>query len=274
MLRTVALGCLLLAAASGADAAGKAKASHILMKDEDALMKVKDDIDAGKATFVEMAKKHSTCPSKNKGGDLGSFGKGAMVKEFEEVVFADSTEVGKVYGPVKTQFGFHLIRVTERDGKKAPEDAEGEKKEKKKKKKKQAPAMISISTQADFREKVLNHQDAFAVEFYSAMCGSCKEFSPIWDAYAKKTPPVRTAKVNIDDKGAMDVAQALGVMEEGIPNVRVFTGADEKGVSILQGNPLSIGELTKKIKEATSDLGKKSKKTGVVKKKNAAAEEL
>jgi peptidyl-prolyl cis-trans isomerase C len=47
-----------------------------------------------------------------KGGDLGNFKKGQMVKEFEEVVFAKDVIAGKVYGPIKTEFGYHLIKVT------------------------------------------------------------------------------------------------------------------------------------------------------------------
>ena len=59
-----------------------------------------------------MAKAHSSFPSGQQGGDLGEFSPGMMVKEFDEVVFRD--EVGKVHGPVKTQFGFHLIEITSR----------------------------------------------------------------------------------------------------------------------------------------------------------------
>ena len=207
------IGCMFLACISTVEAKKKATALHILMKEEDALLKVKEEIDAG-GDFGALAEKHSTCPSGKKGGSLGSFGPGQMVKEFDTVVFDDATELDQVYGPVKTQFGYHLIKVTERDGKKGA--GGGEEKKKKKKKAKKAPAMIEITSQADFKEKVLSHEDVFAVEFFSSMCGSCKEFSPIWAKYAKSTPPVRTAKVNIDDKGGMALAQSLGVMEEGV----------------------------------------------------------
>ena len=100
-------------ASIGAEAASKAKASHILMKDEAALNTVKDQI-AGGASFADMAKEHSTCPSGKSGGDLGSFGPGQMVKEFNDVVFGDDYAVGDVHGPIKTQFGYHLILITER----------------------------------------------------------------------------------------------------------------------------------------------------------------
>jgi len=62
--------------------------------------------------FAEVAKEHSSCPSGRNGGDLGQFGPGQMVKEFDEVVF--NSEVNQVHGPVKTQFGYHLLEITER----------------------------------------------------------------------------------------------------------------------------------------------------------------
>jgi peptidyl-prolyl cis-trans isomerase C len=65
------------------------------------------------ADFAEVAKSYSKCPSGQKGGDLGEFGPGMMVKEFDKVVF--SGNVGEVYGPVQTQFGYHLIEIISRD---------------------------------------------------------------------------------------------------------------------------------------------------------------
>jgi parvulin-like peptidyl-prolyl isomerase len=85
------------------------RASHILVKDEGAAKQLKSQIEGG-ASFEEMAKEHSSCPSKRQGGDLGWFGKGQMVKPFEDAAF--SLNEGKVSDPVKTQFGFHLIKVT------------------------------------------------------------------------------------------------------------------------------------------------------------------
>ena len=91
----------------------KASARHILVATEEKCEELKSQIEAGATDFVACAKKFSQCPSGKQGGDLGSFGPGQMVKEFDEVVF--SGEVGKVLGPVKTQFGYHLIEITKRD---------------------------------------------------------------------------------------------------------------------------------------------------------------
>ncbi len=90
-----------------------ASARHILVNDESKCIDLKEQIDSGKTTFEEVARDHSLCPSGVKGGDLGSFGQGDMVPEFDKVVFND--EVGIVHGPVQTQFGFHLLEVTQRD---------------------------------------------------------------------------------------------------------------------------------------------------------------
>ena len=90
----------------------KAKARHILVKDEKACLDLKQKIEKGES-FSDLAAKHSLCPSGKRGGDLGEFMPGQMVREFDEVVF--SKEVGKTHGPVKTQFGYHLILIDKRD---------------------------------------------------------------------------------------------------------------------------------------------------------------
>jgi peptidyl-prolyl cis-trans isomerase C len=89
----------------------QAEARHILVKTEEACVALKTEIEGG-LDFAEAAAEHSTCPSGRSGGALGSFGPGQMVKEFDDVVFTG--EIGKVLGPVKTQFGFHLIEITSR----------------------------------------------------------------------------------------------------------------------------------------------------------------
>lgn len=88
-----------------------ATARHILVPDEAACLKLKALIEGG-ASFADVAQEHSQCPSGRRGGDLGSFGPGRMVKEFDTVVF--SAAVNTVHGPVKTQFGYHLIEITSR----------------------------------------------------------------------------------------------------------------------------------------------------------------
>ncbi len=101
------------------------RASHILLmyegsmrstatrsKDEaqQSINSIKSEIDRGKE-FAELAKEHSDCPSKETGGDLGQFGRGSMVAEFELAAYG--LEVGSVSDVVESPFGYHLIRRTE-----------------------------------------------------------------------------------------------------------------------------------------------------------------
>lgn len=88
-----------------------ASARHILVDSEAKCLQLKNEIEAG-ADFAEVAKHASSCPSRLRGGDLGAFRPGQMVKEFDEAVF--SGELNKVLGPVQTRFGYHLIEVTSR----------------------------------------------------------------------------------------------------------------------------------------------------------------
>jgi len=83
-------------------------AAHILVKTENEAKKLKEEILGGKK-FEDVAKKHSTCPSGKSGGDLGWFGKGQMVAPFENAAF--NANKGDLVGPVKTEFGWHLIQV-------------------------------------------------------------------------------------------------------------------------------------------------------------------
>lgn len=89
-----------------------AQARHILVSSEEAASDLKTKIESG-ADFAAVAAEHSSCPSGKQGGDLGEFTTGQMVPEFDKVVF--SGEVGKVLGPVQTQFGYHLIEITKRE---------------------------------------------------------------------------------------------------------------------------------------------------------------
>lgn len=88
-----------------------ASARHILVKTEDECNALKAKIAGGEA-FADLAKAHSQCPSGQRGGDLGSFTQGQMVPEFDRVVFNEA--VGEVHGPIQTQFGYHLVEITER----------------------------------------------------------------------------------------------------------------------------------------------------------------
>lgn len=89
----------------------RASARHILVATENQCNELKAKIEGG-ASFADLAKAHSQCPSGGRGGELGEFGRGQMVPEFDRVVF--SAPVNEVQGPVRTQFGYHLLEVTAR----------------------------------------------------------------------------------------------------------------------------------------------------------------
>lgn len=89
----------------------RATARHILVASKEVCEDLKKQIEAG-ADFAAVAREHSSCPSGKQGGALGEFGPGQMVKEFDQAVFTG--EVGKVLGPIQTQFGYHLLEVTSR----------------------------------------------------------------------------------------------------------------------------------------------------------------
>jgi peptidyl-prolyl cis-trans isomerase C len=88
-----------------------ASARHILVSTEEKCLELKAEIEGG-ADFADVAKQHSSCPSGKSGGALGEFRPGQMVKEFDKVVFNDA--LNTVHGPVKTQFGYHLLEITSR----------------------------------------------------------------------------------------------------------------------------------------------------------------
>ena len=90
-----------------------ASAKHILVESQEECQSLKEQIASGEKTFEEIAKAKSQCPSGAQGGDLGRFEQGQMVPEFDKVVFNDA--VGVVHGPVQTQFGYHLLLITDRD---------------------------------------------------------------------------------------------------------------------------------------------------------------
>jgi peptidyl-prolyl cis-trans isomerase C len=84
-------------------------ASHILVDTEELAISIKKQLDEG-ADFSKLANDNSTCPSSYKGGDLGKFSKGMMVIDFEDAAFA--LGVGEISSPVKTQYGYHIIKRT------------------------------------------------------------------------------------------------------------------------------------------------------------------
>ncbi len=86
-------------------------AKHILVSDENEANKIYEEIKNGKS-FEEAAGEFSQCPSKDKGGDLGQFGRGQMVPEFEQAAF--ELNIGELSEPVKTQFGYHIIKVEDK----------------------------------------------------------------------------------------------------------------------------------------------------------------
>ena len=89
-----------------------ASARHILVETEEVCLDLKEQIEGG-ADFAQIAAEFSACPSGAQGGSLGEFSQGMMVPEFDAVVFSE--EIGKVHGPVQTQFGYHLIEITSRE---------------------------------------------------------------------------------------------------------------------------------------------------------------
>ena len=88
----------------------KVQARHILVGKKELAEEIKKKIDDGEE-FSKLAEEYSECPSKKRGGDLGWFGKGAMVRPFEVAAF--SADEGEIVGPVKTEFGYHIIYVYE-----------------------------------------------------------------------------------------------------------------------------------------------------------------
>ncbi|MEM2870209.1 MAG: peptidylprolyl isomerase [Thermoplasmata archaeon] len=87
------------------------RASHILVETEQEAYQILDQLTAGRP-FAALARQYSKCPSGQRGGDLGYFTRGKMVREFEDVVFA--LQKGQFSGPVQTKFGWHIILVTDR----------------------------------------------------------------------------------------------------------------------------------------------------------------
>lgn len=79
------------------------------------------------------------------------------------------------------------------------------------------------------------------------MCGSCQEFAPVWDTLTKKLKSIKTGKINIDTKDGLALAQKLGVLDEGIPNIQLY---HKKGaaISLMTGDLASTGYLMQELK--------------------------
>lgn len=103
----------------------RATAAHILVETEEEALVVQKSIEDGTETFESAAKSYSTCPSSSKGGSLGTFEPGVMVAEFDDVVFNSETPIGQLLGPIKTQFGYHLIVVQDKFENAVKSDGEG-----------------------------------------------------------------------------------------------------------------------------------------------------
>lgn len=132
------------------------KASHILVQDEATANKILSEIEEGKK-FEDAAKEYSTCPSKDNGGDLGFFSKGRMVPEFETAAFAlDKGEICKA--PVKTQFGFHIIKLTGRRESMELTFNEAEEKVK--------SELMAKTQEAEYYKKVNELKDKYEVKFF------------------------------------------------------------------------------------------------------------
>ncbi len=94
---------------SGKVPPGRMRASHILVDKLSLAQEIKEELNEG-GDFRKLAEKYSTCPSKKRGGDLGIFGRGEMIPEFERAVY--KLKIGEISEPIKTKFGYHIIKRT------------------------------------------------------------------------------------------------------------------------------------------------------------------
>lgn len=128
-------------------------ASHILVEDEDLANEILKNIKNGQS-FEDAAKEHSTCPSKDRGGDLGEFTRGSMVPEFEDAAFA--SDLGLVDQAVKTEFGYHIIKVVEKNEAQTPDFEEVKEQVKQ--------TMIQSKQQEAYMEKTNELKEKYTVE--------------------------------------------------------------------------------------------------------------
>ena len=112
LLGTIFISSAKIGAKMNTNEVTQVRAEHILVQTKAEAANIKSQIENNTLSFEDAAKKYSLCPSKANGGDLGYFGKGMMVKEFETAAF--DAPVNTVTDPVQTQFGWHLIKVTDK----------------------------------------------------------------------------------------------------------------------------------------------------------------
>ena len=122
-----------------------------------------------------------------------------------------------------------------------------------------AGAGLPEITSKNFASTVEGSDELWMLEFYSDMCGSCKEFKPTFEALASAFPGIKSAGVNIDDSDGMALANQLGVLAKGIPNISLFGKAvkaqGEDYMVVMQGAPQGLGELTATVTEMQKKLG-------------------
>ena len=116
--------------------------------------------------------------------------------------------------------------------------------------------------------KIIGSDQVGIIEFYSAMCGGCAEFAPTWTRIVEKVKPFMiTGKINIDDKAGLKIAQDLGVLDDGVPHIRIFNKkSDNIGTPILKSDsPSGYDDVMKMIKKNVKS--QKSEESGIYIKK-------
>lgn len=109
---------------------------------------------------------------------------------------------------------------------------------------------------ASFEQEVLRDDRVWLIEFYSPMCGSCTEFTPTWTRLQNQMISIATGKINIDEEKGMALAQKLGVLDEGLPNIRMFSSnsSPNVGVAIMPGDILPHNKIVQAIKANVAGL--------------------
>lgn len=126
--------------------------------------------------------------------------------------------------------------------------------------------LVTVASRGDldpdsFQNTVIEDGRVWVVEFYSGMCGSCQEFAPTWTRIEDSLKSIATGKINIDKKPGMQLAESLGVLEQGIPHVRMFSRlGDTKGRSIMSdeiNSDFDYKKIMKTLKKTVAGLTKR-----------------